>query len=109
MSIQPGAIALTRTLCGESSVAIVRIMPIMADFAAAIRDSKFYAGYDSAGGHAASVYGVPSVSIFAGSVSDRMFERWKPSGRGQVTVIRADDYAASEILAQAAAKLHPQP
>jgi len=80
-----------------------------ARFAAAIRDSKFYVGYDSAGGHVASVCGVPLVSIFAGSVSDRMFERWKPSGLGAVTVIRADNYTASEILEQAAAKIHPLP
>src|SRR5690606_11307587 len=34
VSIQPGAIAFTRTFCGDNSVASVRTMPIMPDFAA---------------------------------------------------------------------------
>jgi hypothetical protein len=73
-----------------------------ARFAAAIRESGFYIGYDSAGGHVGSVCGVPTISIFAGPASERMFERWKPSGRGQVTVIRADDYAPAQVLAKVA-------
>lgn len=57
-----------------------------AHFAAEIARSKFYIGYDSAGGHVASACGVPAVSIFAGAVSERFFERWRPLG----TVIRVD-------------------
>jgi len=58
-----------------------------ASFAARIARSKLFAGYDSAGGHVASACGVPLISIFAGFVSERMFQRWRPNG----TVIRADE------------------
>ena len=58
-----------------------------AHFAAEIARSKLYVGYDSAGGHVASACGVPVVSIFAGAVNDRFFDRWKPIG----TVIRGED------------------
>ncbi len=58
-----------------------------ASFAAEIARSKLFVGYDSAGGHVASACGVPVVCVFAGAVSDRFFERWKPLGE----VIRGDD------------------
>jgi hypothetical protein len=57
-----------------------------ATFAALIKNSDLYVGYDSAGQHAAAALGVPLVSIFAGAVNDRFFERWRPEGR----VIRID-------------------
>jgi ADP-heptose:LPS heptosyltransferase len=57
-----------------------------APFAAQIARSRLYVGYDSAGGHVASACGVPLISVFRGFVSERMFQRWRPSG----TVIRAD-------------------
>ena len=57
-----------------------------APFAAQIARSKLYVGYDSAGGHVASACGVPLITIFAGFVSERMFQRWRPNG----TVIRGD-------------------
>ena len=62
-----------------------------AGFAAHIQRSKLYVGYDSAGGHVAAACGVPLISIFAGAVSDRMFQRWRPSGEGRIHVIRAED------------------
>jgi ADP-heptose:LPS heptosyltransferase len=58
-----------------------------AHFAAEIARSKLYVGYDSAGAHVASACGVPVISVFAGAVSERFFERWKPIG----TVIRGED------------------
>jgi hypothetical protein len=58
-----------------------------APFAAQIARSRLYAGYDSAGGHVASACGVPLITVFAGAASERMFQRWRPSG----TVIRGDD------------------
>lgn len=51
-----------------------------ASFASHILQSKLYVGYDSAGQHVACAGGVPLVSVFAGFVSDRMFERWRPIG-----------------------------
>ncbi|MGD1091702.1 MAG: hypothetical protein ABSB35_06870 [Bryobacteraceae bacterium] len=58
-----------------------------APFAAQVARSGLYVGYDSAGGHVASACGVPLITVFAGAVSERMFQRWRPTG----TVIRGDD------------------
>jgi hypothetical protein len=62
-----------------------------AAFAAEIAKSKLYVGYDSAGGHVASACGVPVISVFAGAVNDRFFERWKASLKYGGTVIRGED------------------
>ncbi len=59
-----------------------------AGFAAHIQRSRLYVGYDSAGGHVAAACGVPLISIFAGSVSERMFQRWRPTGAGKIEIIR---------------------
>jgi hypothetical protein len=61
-----------------------------AGFAAHIQKSKLYVGYDSAGGHVAAACGVPLISIFAGFASERMFQRWRPTGPGKISIIRAD-------------------
>jgi hypothetical protein len=74
-----------------------------AGFAAHIQKSKVYIGYDSAGGHVAAACGVPLISIFAGFASERMFQRWRPSGPGPITVIRA--VSPGETLAQARSAL----
>lgn len=60
-------------------------------FADLIRQSSLYAGYDSAGCHAAAACGVPILIFFKGAVNDRFFDRWKPSGVGSMDVIRIDD------------------
>jgi ADP-heptose:LPS heptosyltransferase len=59
-----------------------------APFAAIVAQSDLYVGYDSAGQHVAAAAGVPLVSVFAGYVSERMFSRWRPSGRGTVEVVK---------------------
>jgi hypothetical protein len=69
-----------------------------APFAAQIAQSKLYAGYDSAGQHVASACGVPLISIFKGSVSERFFSRWRPQG----TLIRGD---SSNVLEQVRAAI----
>lgn len=61
-----------------------------AGFAAHIQRSKLYVGYDSAGGHVAAACEVPLVSIFAGFASERMFERWRPTGRAPIRIIRSE-------------------
>ena len=71
-----------------------------AGFAAHIARSKLYAGYDSAGGHVAAACGVPLISIFAGFASERMFQRWRPTGPGPILVINAASLSAEEILRQ---------
>jgi hypothetical protein len=61
-----------------------------AAFADRIARSKLYFGYDSAGQHVAAASAVPLVTVFAGYAAERTFERWKPSGRGPIHIIKAD-------------------
>jgi ADP-heptose:LPS heptosyltransferase len=75
-----------------------------APFAAQIARSRLYVGYDSAGGHVASACGVPSITIFAGFVSERMFQRWRPAG----TVIRGDHPDVLAQVRRAIARSRPQ-
>ncbi len=70
-----------------------------ADFAAHIQRSRLYVGYDSAGGHVAAACGIPMISIFTGAVSERMFQRWRPTGAGRIEIIRPEKMAAAELLA----------
>jgi ADP-heptose:LPS heptosyltransferase len=60
-----------------------------AGFAAIIAGARLYAGYDSAGQHAAAAAGIPLISVFAGFPVPRMFDRWRPVSPG-ATVIRCD-------------------
>ena len=69
-----------------------------AAFASMISQAKLYVGYDSAGQHAAATCGVPLVSIFAGYVSDRMFERWHPTGPGPKQVLKVTDRTPEHVL-----------
>ena len=69
-----------------------------ADFAAHIRRSRLYVGYDSAGGHVAAACGIPMISIFTGAVSERMFQRWRPTGEGKIEIVRPEKMAAAELL-----------
>jgi ADP-heptose:LPS heptosyltransferase len=71
-----------------------------AGFAAIIRASDFYAGYDSAGQHVAAACGVPLLCIFAGFPCLRMFQRWRPTGAGSIEVIRVDDPDPATLLAR---------
>jgi ADP-heptose:LPS heptosyltransferase len=66
-----------------------------AGFAAQIARSALYVGYDSAGGHVAAACGVPMVSIFGGYVSERMLQRWRPTGPGPIKIVRASDPAST--------------
>jgi ADP-heptose:LPS heptosyltransferase len=61
-----------------------------ASFASHILQSGLYIGYDSAGQHVASAGRIPLISIFAGFVSERMFQRWRPTGQ-HAHVIRVDE------------------
>jgi ADP-heptose:LPS heptosyltransferase len=69
-----------------------------APFAEAISRAKLYIGYDSAGQHVAAACGTPLVSVFAGPASERMFQRWKPSGPGPIRIVRADGKDANSVL-----------
>jgi ADP-heptose:LPS heptosyltransferase len=70
-----------------------------AGFAAHIQRSRLYVGYDSAGGHAAAACGIPLISIFAGAISERMFQRWRPTSTGKVEIVRPEKISAPELLA----------
>ncbi len=69
-----------------------------AGFAAHIQRSRLYVGYDSAGGHAAAACGIPLISIFAGAVSERMFQRWRPTGSGAIQIVLPERKTAAEML-----------
>ena len=69
-----------------------------AGFAARIAESALYVGYDSAGQHAAAAFGTPLVTVFAGHVSQRMFQRWKPTGQGRIEVVNAEGIEPEEAL-----------
>lgn len=69
-----------------------------APFAAAIATSRFYAGYDSAGGHVASACGVPLVSVFAGYPCRRFVDRWSPNG---AVILASTPGATIDALARA--------
>jgi Glycosyltransferase family 9 (heptosyltransferase) len=70
-----------------------------AGFAAHIQRSRLYVGYDSAGGHVAAACGIPMIGIFAGAVSERMFQRWRPSGQGKIEIIRPENMSVDQLLA----------
>ncbi|MEX2261913.1 MAG: glycosyltransferase family 9 protein [Bryobacteraceae bacterium] len=72
-----------------------------APFAGAIARSRLYVGYDSAGQHVAAACGVPLLTVFAGFVSERMFQRWRPWGRGPIQVLRVEDRDPEAVLARA--------
>jgi ADP-heptose:LPS heptosyltransferase len=69
-----------------------------AGFASIISQCDFYAGYDSAGQHAAAAAGVPLASFFAGAPSERFRQRWSPSGPGRIQVIDGDSLTPQECL-----------
>jgi hypothetical protein len=69
-----------------------------APFASMISRSQLYVGYDSAGQHVAAASGVPLISVFAGYVSDRMFQRWHPTGPGPIHVIKVTDRNPQSVL-----------
>ncbi len=69
-----------------------------AAFTKRIAQSALYVGYDSAGQHAAAALHVPLVAVFAGHVSQRMFERWKPTGEGLIEIVNAERLSPDEAL-----------
>jgi ADP-heptose:LPS heptosyltransferase len=71
-----------------------------AGFARLIAASDLYVGYDSAGQHAAAALGVPLVTVFAGYVSERMFQRWRPSGRGPIRIVKTGDLVLNRTVLQ---------
>lgn len=69
-----------------------------AGFSSIVGQSRFYAGYDSAGQHAAAAGGVPLLSIFAGAPSEVFRARWEPKGPANCSVLCTDGLTPEEIL-----------
>lgn len=53
-----------------------------ASFVSSIATSTLYVGYDSSGQHAAAVFGIPRITVFAGYPNERFLARWHPDGKG---------------------------
>lgn len=66
-------------------------------FGEIVAAAHLFVGYDSSFGHLAAAMGVPGVTVFAGAVSERMRQRWSPSGSGPSTVIPAGDDAEAVL------------
>jgi len=83
-----------------------------ASFASLVARSRLFVGYDSAAGHAAAASGTPAIIVFAGAVSPRMRQRWRPWGQGPVEVVEADglppDAALEQVLRHADHLLNPR-
>jgi hypothetical protein len=89
------------TAAAEASGCIDRIRfweGSFAGFASLISQSDLYAGYDSAGQHAAAATGTPLITIFAGAPSDRFRQRWSPNGPGRIRIIDADSLTTDACL-----------
>ena len=69
-----------------------------AGFASIISQCDLYAGYDSAGQHAAAASGVRLISLFAGAPSERFRQRWTPAGHRNIVPIAADGMTPEAAL-----------
>jgi ADP-heptose:LPS heptosyltransferase len=69
-----------------------------AGFASIVSRAKFYAGYDSAGQHAAAAAGTPQLTIFRGHVNERMFQRWRPAGKNVNVLKNLDPHKLLRVL-----------
>ena len=69
-----------------------------AGFASIISQCDLYAGYDSAGQHAAAAAAVPLISVFAGAPSERFRQRWTPAGHRSIVRIVTDGMTPETML-----------
>jgi len=89
------------TAAAEASGCIDRIRfweGSFAGFASIISQCDLYAGYDSAGQHAAAAASVPLISFFAGAPSERFRQRWSPAGPGRIQVVDGISPTPEECL-----------
>ncbi|MDX2154546.1 MAG: hypothetical protein SFV54_27640 [Bryobacteraceae bacterium] len=71
-----------------------------ASFASLICQSSLYVGYDSSGQHVAAAAAIPEVTVCAGHLSDRMSQRWRPSGKGSSAVFRVEPPVTVDALVE---------
>lgn len=75
-------------------------------FAALISRSDFYVGYDSAFQHIAAAQSVPIVDMFVEAPSPAFADRWEPSSKASVNVVRLrGDMPVAEAVTQVVAAI----
>jgi hypothetical protein len=83
---------LIRKKHGEAKSHNIRLLTFrggVSKFAALIKSSDLYIGYDSLGQHLAGAVGRDVIVIFAGYHSDLFPQRWKPLGSGSIDLVKA--------------------
>ncbi|HWC76806.1 MAG TPA: glycosyltransferase family 9 protein, partial [Blastocatellia bacterium] len=73
--------------------------------AALIAESDLYIGYDSAGQHIAAALGVPCIDVMGGYGSDRIVDRWRPTGPAETRVILVSGSVLEETIHHSRAML----
>jgi ADP-heptose:LPS heptosyltransferase len=68
--------------------AILRWEGGIGSLAGLIAASDRYLGYDSSGQHLAAALGVPGLTLFLTDNPPTFAERWRPTGKGEVRVLR---------------------
>lgn len=94
------AARVDRAIAGSGAAHIDTWTGSFAGFASIVSHAKFYVGYDSAGQHAAAAAGVPQATIFRGQVNERMFQRWRPSGKHVRVLKHLDPQKLLRIIAK---------
>jgi ADP-heptose:LPS heptosyltransferase len=84
--------------CRESRDQVQTWRGAFAPFAAAVARARLFVGYDSSGQHVAAACGTPLVTIFAGAPNERFFQRWRPTGRGPIHVVRPGSDTLGQTL-----------
>lgn len=87
-----------RAIAGSGADNITTWNGSFAGFASIIAKAQFYAGYDSAGQHAAAAAGIPQFTIFRGYITERMFQRWQPASPCSTVLKDFDPEELSRIL-----------
>lgn len=75
-------------------------------FAALVKRSNLYIGYDSLGQHIAAASGTPTITVFAGHINQAFLKRWTPFGEGQITIIEIDRKQSDSCLDTAFREKH---
>ena len=76
----------------------------LASFGGLIAACDCYVGYDSASSHLAAALGIPVVEVFAGAASERMRQRWTPTGSADVRMIAVESETSEAEVLTAVAK-----
>lgn len=90
----------TTAAFGRAAADLVTWRGSLTAFGGGVAACACYVGYDSASAHLAAALGTPVIEVFAGAPSERMRQRWTPTGSAHVTVIPAEaDTPEENVLA----------